>query len=214
MLNIDAQAPSPGTACLMELPGIRFTRCLNHAERGATVSGAALTIKSEAKRDYFNDPDGKLSNNTAPVMLAEVDNTKPFTLTAAVKPEFRETYDAGVLYLFVSEQMWQKLAFERDEHGVTRVVSVRTLETSDDNNHEAIAAESVYLKISSDTRTVGLYFSKDNVKWSLARLYKNNYPARIYVGLSSQSPIGAGNATQFANPKLILTSVKDFRLGE
>lgn len=204
---------SLGTACSLQLPGVHFTRCLNQADENASIDGASITISSAARRDYFNDPNGKLSNNTAPVLLAELDNTRPYTFTAAVRPGFHASYDAGALYLFASERLWQKFAFERDERGITRVVSVRTVDTSDDNNHQSVAAAEVYLKISSDTRTVGLYFSTDNISWHLARLYGNQYPPRLYVGLSSQSPLGSGNASTFIDPLLSAGCVSDFRLG-
>jgi len=198
--------------CSIKLPEIHFTKCLNDAEKYTSITGGIITLKSDAKTDFFNDPDGKLSNN-APVLLTKVDNTKPFTMTASVSPEFKETYDAGALYIYVTEKLWQKFAFERDERGTRRIVSVRTIETSDDNNHQPIGGKAVFLKISSDTQTVAFYFSEDNIKWNLARLYKNPYPAIIWVGVSSQSPLGNGNATQFENPSLISESVKDFRLG-
>ncbi|WP_229837827.1 DUF1349 domain-containing protein [Cellvibrio zantedeschiae] len=200
-------------SCSIKLPDIHFTKCLNDADKNASTAGGVVTLKSDAKKDFFNDPDGKLSNNNAPVLLAKVDNTKPFTLTTKVSPEFKETYDAGALYIFLTEKLWQKFAFERDERGTTRIVSVRTIETSDDNNHQPIGSKSVYLKISSDTQTVAFYFSEDKIKWNLARLYKNSYPATIWVGVSSQSPLGNGNATQFESPSLIGESVKDFRMG-
>lgn len=200
-------------ACSFQLPQIHFTKCLNSAEKNVFIKDGNLTFKSDAKTDFFNDPDGKLSNSNAPVLLSKVDNAKPFTLTAKVSPDFKETYDAGALYIFVTDKLWQKFAFERDERATTRVVSVRTIETSDDNNHQPIGQKSVYLKISSDTQTVAFYFSEDKVKWNLARLYKNSYPATIWVGVSSQSPMGTGNSTQFENPSLIIESVKDFRMG-
>lgn len=199
--------------CSIKLAGIHFTQCLNGADARATVAGDTVTIKAGARQDYFNDPDGKLSNNTAPVLLAKVDNTKPFTLVAQVTPRFDAMYDAGALYLFVSEKLWQKFAFERDERGATRIVSVRTNGTSDDNNHEAIREQAAWLKMSSDTRTIGLYFSTDRKTWHLARLYKNGYPATVHVGLSTQSPVGDGTSATFAAPELTRTSVKDFRLG-
>ncbi len=199
--------------CSFKLPGIQFTKCLNDAEKNTGVVAGGVTLKSDEKKDFFNDPDGKLSNSSAPDLLAKVDNTKPFTLTAKISPEFKETYDAGALYIFLTDKLWQKFAFERDERATTRIVSVRTIETSDDNNHQPIGGKSVFLKISSDTQTVAFYFSEDKVKWSLARLYKNNYPAVIWVGVSSQSPLGKGNATHFESPSLVTESVKDFRMG-
>ena len=201
-----------GEACSIKLPEIHFTKSLNNAAKNATVGNNKITIRSDAKKDYFNDPDGKLYN-TAPVLLSKVDNARPFTLTVKVIPSFAATYDAGALYIFSTDQLWQKFAFERDEQGRTRIVSVRTIETSDDNNHDVVTQESVYLKISSDTKTVGLYYSTDNVNWNLARLYKNNYPEIIWLGVSSQSPTGNGNVTYFEKCSLTDKCIKDFRMG-
>ena len=93
------QAPvaEPGDSCDVQLPGLTFTRSLNGAAQNATVEKGVLTLRSDAKRDNFNDPDGKLSNHTAPVLLTPVDNTKPFTFTSQVAPTVLETYDAGTL---------------------------------------------------------------------------------------------------------------------
>jgi hypothetical protein len=69
------------------------------------------------------------------------------------------------------------------------------------------------MKISSDTKVVGFYYSTDSLKWNLARLYKNNYPETIWLGISSQSPMGDGNATYFEDCILVEKSVTDFRTG-
>ncbi len=45
---------------------------------------------------------------------------------------------------------------------------------------------SVYLKISSDTKTIASYYSIDKKRWNMVRLYKNYYPKNIYLGISSQ----------------------------
>ena len=81
--------------CRIKLPGITFTRSLNGAAAHVTVEDGRITLASEARRDNFVDPDGKLSNNTAPMLLAEVDNAQPFTLTASVAPTFLTTYALG-----------------------------------------------------------------------------------------------------------------------
>ncbi|WP_324671832.1 DUF1349 domain-containing protein [Hymenobacter sp. GOD-10R] len=209
-----AAPATPGEKCSVKLPGgIEFTQSLNNAAKNATTNNGKLSLRSEAKKDNFNDPDGKLTNNTAPVLLTKIDNKKPFTLTAKITPEFLETYDAGVLYIYNKEDLWQKFAFERDERAKTRIVSVRTIGTSDDNNHDVVNNKSVYMKISSDTKTVGFYYSLDNATWQLVRLYKNDYPAETWVGVSSQSPIGNGSVTQFEDCTLTETSIKDFRMG-
>jgi regulation of enolase protein 1 (concanavalin A-like superfamily) len=200
--------------CHIAMPGITFTRALNGAADHAKVSAGNLTLSSEAKRDNFRDPDGKLSNNTAPVLLSQVDNTKPFTLLAKITPTFLKTYDAGTLYIWVKDDLWLKMAMEMDERGKHRMVSVRTTGTSDDNNHDVITEKSVYMKISSDTKTVGFYYSLDKKSWQLIRLFKNEYPALLWVGVSAQSPLGEGTSALFEDVTLTQQSISDFRLGQ
>jgi uncharacterized protein len=209
-----AQAAAPsGEGCRVELPGITFTRCLNGAASGYRVEDGRLLLSSGAKTDYFRDPDGTLAINNAPVLLAAVDNTRPFTLTGKVTPRFLKTYDAGAFYVYIREDLWLKFAMEMDERRKTRMVTVRTIGTSDDNNHDVIADRGVYMKISSDTKTIGFYYSLDNRSWQLVRLFKNEFPASIGLGISAQSPLGGGNSASFEGLALTDKAVKDFRMG-
>jgi len=204
----------PGEACSIAQPGITFARSLNHAHAQTTVADGKLMMTSEAKTDYFNEPDGKAKAGNAPVLLAAVDNQKPFTFTTRVTPVFTETYDAGAVYVYVDQDWWLKFAFEQDERKNTRIVTVRTRDTSDDNNHDVIAGHSsVYLKVSSDTHTVAFYYSTDNVNWQLVRLFKNDFPENLWLGISAQSPIAQGNQATFESTTLTFQSVQDFRLG-
>jgi regulation of enolase protein 1 (concanavalin A-like superfamily) len=215
MLSSNAFAQDLGSAATrIALPGITFNLALNEAEKNLKVDGGTVTLSSPAERDNFRDPDGKLSNNTAPMLLSKVDNSKPFTFTAKVTPTFQDTYDAGALYIWVRDDLWLKMAMERDERARTRLVSVRTTGTSDDNNHDVVTAKSVYMKISSDTKTVGFYYSLGNDEWQLIRLFKNEYPETIWLGVSSQSPVGDGNSSTFENIALTQKSIADFRLGK
>jgi uncharacterized protein len=217
LLSFTARQASPENMkteeCRIKLPGITFTRSLNQAAAHAKVEDGKITLASEARRDNFRDPDGKLSNDTAPLLLTEVDNRQPFTLTAKVTPTFLKTYDAGTLYIYVKEDLWLKMAMEMDERQKTRMVSVRTIGTSDDNNHDVIEAKSVHMKISSDTKTVGFYYSLDKKSWQLIRLFKNDYPASIWVGISTQCPLGEGTSAVFEDLSLTKQSISDFRLG-
>ena len=154
-----------------------------------------------------------LSPTSAPVLLTEVDNKQPFTLMARIAPTFLKTYDAGTLYIYVKEDLWLKMAMEMDERNKTRMVSVRTIGTSDDNNHDVVQAKSVYMKISSDTKTVGFYYSLDKKTWQLIRVFRNDYPASIWMGISTQSPLGEGTSAVFEDISLTKQSISDFRLG-
>jgi regulation of enolase protein 1 (concanavalin A-like superfamily) len=205
-----------GSPCDIKLSSIHFTKAINGADTLIkTEANEKVIFKAGEKSDYFSDPDGKLSNTTAPMLLSEVDNTKPFTLTAKVTPEFTEKglYNAGVLYLYVNDSFYQKFCFEQDERGNHRVVTVRTMGTSDDNNHDIVKQPFVYMKISSDTKTVASYYSLDKKNWQMVRLYKNNYPKKIWMGISTQCPVDKGTQSIFEEINLEEKSVSDFRLG-
>lgn len=202
-----------GEACAIKISGIEFTKSLNDAKSQASIEGDKLLLKSKAKTDYFNEPDGTMSYSTAPVLLTKIDNSKPFTFTAKVTPTFTDTYDAGAMYVFLNKNWWFKFAFERDELTRTRAVTVRTTETSDDNNHDVIDSTSTYMKISSDTKTIGFYYSLDKKAWQLVRLFRNDYPLETWIGVSTQSPVGNGNSTIFEEFSLSQKSIKDFRMG-
>jgi len=206
-----------GTPCEISFSGIRFTKSINGADTLAKGHGdEKIVFRVGEKKDYFSDPDGKLSNKTAPILLTEIDNQKPFTFIAKVSPKFtpQGLYNAGVLYLYVNDSFYQKFCFEQDERGHHRMVSVRTMGTSDDNNHDVVAKPFVYMKISSDTSTVASYYSTDKKTWQMVRLYQNNYPEKLWVGISAQCPQDKGTTSDFEEISLSQSRVKDFRLGE
>ncbi len=205
-----------GTVCDITIGNIHFTKSVNNASSSISIEeNNKVIFTTGEKTDYFSDPNGKLSNTTAPILLTLVDNSKPFTFTAKVTPGFTENdvYNAGVLYVYVNDSFFQKLCFEQDERGKHRVVSVRTMGTSDDSNHDIVVQPYVYMKISSDTQTIASYYSLDNKNWQMVRLYENNYPSEIWLGVSTQCPIGKGSMSIFEEIILKKESVSDFRLG-
>jgi hypothetical protein len=200
--------------CSVYLNNVGFTKSLNNCLSSTFVEDKGrLSIKSGPKTDFFNEPDGKVKYSNAPMLLSRINNSRPFTFSVKITPRFVTTYDAGALYIFIDNDRWHKFAFEMDERGMTRIVTVRTIMTSDDNNHDAVDARSVWLKISSDTKSIGFYFSTDSLTWQLARLYKNSYQPAIWIGISSQSPLGNGTTTTFEECHLTRECVSDFRKG-
>lgn len=77
--------------------GIAFERALNGCEAVVEPGADGLTITSGAKTDFFRETDGTRAYGNAPVLLTEIDNTRPFTFTARVLPELVTNYDAGAL---------------------------------------------------------------------------------------------------------------------
>lgn len=214
----EVQTPAKNiTECDVRLSGITFTHALNRGDTCISLDDkGVLSFRCTEKRDIFNDPNGKLSNNTIPMLLTEIDNTKPFTLTAKVTPGFTQEgqYNAADLFVYAHDNLWQKLAFEQDERGNHRIVSVRTQGTSDDNNHQKLDVPTVYLRFSSDAQTFASYYSLDKKEWHLVRLYENNYPDRLWVGIASQSPTTGICTSLFEEVSLEQKSVSNFRTGE
>lgn len=206
------------TDCNLTFSGIHFTKALNGADSQVTDSADVVTFRAKPHADYFNDPnDGKLSQSNGAVLLTEVDNTKPFTFKARLKPGFTPDglYNAAALFVYANDSLYQKFCFEQDERGNHRVVTVRTVGTSDDNNHEVQNdVESIWYKISSDARTIASYYSTDGQQWQMVRLYKNAYPARLYLGICSQAPQSEKCISTFSELSLTTDNVGDFRMGE
>lgn len=190
-----------------------FTRSFFGADSLIDLKKGQLILTSKPKTDYFNEPDRSNKFANGQLLLKEVINSKPFTITARIQPEFKDTYDAGTLFIYSNNDMWQKFAFELDEHKNRRIVTVRTVGTSDDNNHEVIKQPFVYLKISSDGKQIGFYYSLDNKFWNLVRLYENTFSDSILIGIGSQSPIGNGIPVIFEKIEFYDKSISNFRLG-
>lgn len=212
------QEKSRLTECNVTLNGLHFTRSLNGAEKQVSDSAGIVTFRAKPQTDFFCDPNGKISQDDAAILFMEIDNKKPFTYSAKVKTGFTPegTYSAAVLFVYANDSLWQKLCFEQDERGKHRVVSVRTIGTSDDNNHEVVddEMEYVYFKISSDTQTIANYYSLDGKTWQMVRLYKNEYGDKAYLGIYSQAPQSDECISTFKDLQLTTNNVGDFRLGE
>lgn len=194
---------------------VRFSQSMNICNQTIQAAENGLLMTAGERTDLFCDPKGIATNTSAPLLMTEVDNTKPFTFTVKVQPHFTEegTYSAGAILAYVDDSHWQKLCFEQDEDGNHRIVTVRTIDTSDDNNHEMSDSTSVFLRLSSDTKVIGNYYSEDGENWHLVRIYKNEYPARLNLSISAQSPKDKAHTCRFSDIKLENRPVSDFRRG-
>lgn len=192
---------------------IKFAKAINGAEKFYTASDNELQVNGISGTNYFISPDGGRSEATAPILLTEVDNTKPFTFTTRLESKIEKIYDAGTIYVYIDNSNWLKFAFECDEKFRHRVVTVKTEDSSDDNNHDIISQDYVYLRISSNIKQIGYYYSLDGKDWNLARIYRNEYPAKIWLGVSSQSPKEGNNVAYFKDMSLTESYISNHRAG-
>lgn len=193
---------------------LNFTKGVNDPVKYFKVLDSCLIVDGIAGTNYFIAPDGGRTEATAPILLAELDNHKPFTFTTRLRSNIEKIYDAGAVYIYIDNSNWLKFAFERDEKHRCRVVTVRTRNSSDDNNHDIIDQDYIYLRISSNVKQIGYYYSLDGESWNLARIYRNEYPSKIFLGLSSQSPKEGNNVAYFDDMSLTESYVSNHRLGQ
>jgi hypothetical protein len=192
-----------------------FTESLNGAQAQMTLdANGAIQLGAGPETDFFIEPGSPpYEKANAPLLLRQVDNTRPFTFTVKTTPVHQVKYDAGMAFLYVSDKEWLKFAFEADERMNRRIVTVKTKGFSDDNNHDVVNSPFVFLKISSDTKVIGFYYSTSGQEWQLVRVFKNEYPPLLKLGIGAQSPAGQGNRAVFESLDFTETSVKDFRMG-
>jgi hypothetical protein len=76
---------------------ILFDSSLNNAEKQMVRDKDSLTLSALKETDFFIEPGGAYEKSNAPLLLKKVDNTRPFTFTAELKPEHLVKYDAGML---------------------------------------------------------------------------------------------------------------------
>jgi len=182
------------------------------ASRWTHPNASELTIEAPARTDFFIDPAGAAAKGDAPTWLTPV--AAPATLRARVRPEFRGTFDAGVLMLYQTPTVWAKLCFERSPDGRPMVVSVVTRGTSDDANSSVVDSPEVWLRIGLHERSVAFHASSDGEGWDLVRHFRlTDSDSPLRIGLLAQAPLGDGCSVAFSGVELSAGVESDIRSG-
>jgi regulation of enolase protein 1 (concanavalin A-like superfamily) len=175
------------------------------------LPGGGVRVFAPEKVDYFQDPRGRGSRDSAPFLwvMAEGD----FVAQLHVQPTFRSTYDAGCLMVRHSAQLWAKLCFENTDLGTHAIVSVVTDGLSDDANGVDLDVPNVWLQIARQGEVLAMHYALDGVQWRMVRLFALPLPPRVQVGLVAQSPSGPGTTVDFFQFALERSGPKDLRSG-
>src|ERR1700690_1864010 len=80
---------------------VQFDTSMNNADRQMIKDKDSIALTSSKETDFFIEPGGAYEKSDAPLLLKKIDNAKPFTFTAELKPEHKVKYDAGMLFIFV-----------------------------------------------------------------------------------------------------------------
>jgi uncharacterized protein len=172
----------------------------------------AHRIAAGPQTDLFIDPETGQRYLNAPRLLAAVRG--PFQFSARVRVEFAATYDAGVLLVWIDDETWGKLCFERSPQGSPMVVSVVTRGVSDDANGFTVDGDTVWLRISYNGSTHAFHASTDGTWWHLIRHFRLSHePADMHVGFEAQSPTGVGCSADFDQVRFTPAALAELRDG-
>jgi regulation of enolase protein 1 (concanavalin A-like superfamily) len=176
------------------------------------ASDNALIITAGRQTDWFIDPDTGSPTANAPALLMSVQ--EPCMLVALVEADHRATYDAGVLAIYQSSQVWAKLCLELSPEGQVTIVSVVTRGDSDDCNSVPVAGNSSYLRLAKLDRAYAFHYSPDGTRWNLIRYFTLGESPNVEIGFLAQSPTGKGCTARFREIIYRHEKLKDVRSGE
>jgi len=177
-------SPSPGEAWTTD-------------ETTATVTAAAV-----AHSDIFIDPGADSQLNAESMLnaatLLGVPPDGDFQFSARVTVNFKSTFDAGVLLLWIDDRHWGKLCFEYSPDRQPMIVSVVARGVADDANAFAVDGLTVWLRVSRIDQAFAYHASLDGKAWRMIRFFTldvTSTPASI--GFEAQSPTGDGCMVTF-----------------
>ncbi|MEW1960401.1 DUF1349 domain-containing protein [Kineococcus sp. NPDC059986] len=201
----------------MRIPSLPFDLL---ASEGSvwTATSAGIEGAAPAGTDLFVDPSGDSGVAAETLLNAHtLLGTPPegdFTLAAEVTPDFRATFDAGVLLAWVDDTNWAKLCFERSPAGAVMIVSVVTRGVSDDANGFIVDAPEARLRLARVGKVLAFH-AHDGADWRFVRAFTlPRVATELSVGFEVQSPTGDGCRASFANIAFERRTVVDLRNGD
>lgn len=160
-----------------------------------SINDGTVTATAPARTNAFISPEGNREEFTAPVLWLEAEGD--FAFSARVAVDLRQTYDAAGLFVVADERRWIKGVVELTDLGHPAIVSVVTDGVSDDANGERWSEPAVWLQVVRKGRLWCLHFSDDGEAWRMTRYAGLDWPERVRVGLTVQSPLGEGCRARF-----------------
>lgn len=174
--------------------------------------GALLSISAGPHTDLFTSPAGNEAIVNSPRLLFSPGDGD-FLLSARVQVDFASTFDAGALLIYGDERCWAKLCFEFSPQSEPMVVSVVNRGVSDDCNSVVIDGNAVYLRIARMGPAYAFHYSLDGASWRMVRHFTLGAGDHA-IGVSCQSPTGAGCTVLFSNIRFSAARLDDLRSGK
>jgi len=201
-----------------ELPELPFSTTASHPGAWSRDEQGPLVATAPAHTDFYVNPGGEDSADAESMLNAVTFLGVPpegdFQLSALVTVDFQAQYDAGVLFLWSDEKHWAKLCFEFSPAAEPMVVSVVTVDRSDDANAFVVDDRSVGLRMSRVGQVYAFHASTDGKKWQLVRVFSlGDSVAGHTIGFEAQSPTGDGCRVTFDQVHFTRHRLEDLRDG-
>lgn len=175
------------------------------------LEGGGLRIHVPACVDYFQDPAGKLSADSAPYLWLRWEGD--FVAQAHVRHAFQSTYDAGALMIRQDAQHWAKLCFEATDFGSRAVVSVVTNGLSDDANGVDVGVSDIWLQVARIGNLFGMHYAVNGRDWRMVRYFPLALAATVQIGLVAQCPVGTGATIDWLDLSVTRRALDNMRAG-
>ncbi|HST82981.1 MAG TPA: DUF1349 domain-containing protein [Kineosporiaceae bacterium] len=188
---------------MLQLPELPFPTTPSPPEAWSRgEQRGALNATALAHTDFYVNPGGPDSADAESMLNAVTLLGRPpegdFQLSALVTVDFQAQYDAGVLFLWSDDKHWAKLCFEFSPAAEPMVVSVVTVDRSDDANAFVVDDRSVWLRMARVDGVYAYHASTDGKKWQLVRVFSlGDAVAEHTIGFEAQAPTGDGCTVTF-----------------
>lgn len=175
------------------------------------LAGGGIRVQVPPGADYFQDPAGAIQRDSAPFLGLSVRGD--FVARAHVRPQFKSTYDSGVLMVRSDPLHWAKICFESTDFGTTAAVSVVTNGVSDDANGVDVSVPDLWLQMCRTGNAFGLHYSLDGLHWRMVRVFRLDLPEEVRLGVVTQCPVGPGTTVDLLFFGVEARTVKNLRAG-
>jgi uncharacterized protein len=176
-------------------------------------NASSIEIQAFEKTDFFIDKMNRIEKNNAPFAFEEM--AGDFVISACVKPELKNNYDAGGIFIMDNEKKWIKLELEKTDLGHPSIVSVVTNEASDDCNGEKMeGTDRIYLQIIRRNDYWVFHHSIDGKIWKMNRYFWLEMRKTVKIGFEAQSPLGDGSKAIFSEIFIGNKEIENLRNGK
>jgi regulation of enolase protein 1 (concanavalin A-like superfamily) len=182
----------------VRITNIPFELETKHSDRWNYLKGGEkLEVTALPHSDIYINPAGNNSLDAQSLMnattLLGVPPEGDFQFAAKITVGFKSQYDAGVLLIWSDENYWAKFCFEYSPDSNPMVVSVVTLNVSDDANSFVVPDNSIWYRVSRQGHVYALHSATDGKVWQLIRVFTLGKETKNHkVGFLAQSPTGEG----------------------